>query len=485
MKMKKRLFPLTLVIILFACLCFAASAGSSDNELETVYISTFEELKYQLENGNNIKIVLDCDIEGDEKIVTGEDKTRQEVSAEQKERALVLDLNGFILTVDNYICIKENTFLTICDSGDKGTLKLIGVDLTGMLVIQGGRLENLLNSEYEYKYEYEGFLQAHVHSELVIEGGEVYFQNPFTIGMESIRHYDWQTDKYRYLDETHYTVAAIMVVGGYCEMRGGRITAVGAYSRALSIEAGFVGHYIAHDDHDSLCLCIVFEEFDGHMTLLGGSIYADEKLFWSKSIEASAYTNSRGEIICVDEDTQTLSLPFSDVYWGEWYYDATKALNDLGIMGGYPDGSFGPQNLLTRADFVTLLHRLVETPSSVASTFTDISDEAYYAPAVAWAAENGIVNGTSATEFSPNTSLTREQLVTILYRYRDAKYAESTRTEAFADYAAVSGYAKEAMTWAVENGIVTGKDGLLAPRDAVTRAETAVVLVRFVEAQKY
>ena len=213
---------------------------------------------------------------------------------------------------------------------------------------------------------------------------------------------------------------------------------------------------------------------EAHVIIHAGTVTAEGYALKHEDLEPDelpACINSDGEMISVAEDAKVIYLPFADVHWGEWYYEPTKALNDQDIMGGYPDGNFHPQNLLTRAEFVTLLHRIAETTSAGIPTFTDISKESYYAPAVAWASETGIVNGTSEAEFSPNASLTREQLVTILYRYRDAKSAESTRTEVFADYASVSDYAKEAMSWAVENGIVTGKDGLLAPRDAVTRAE--------------
>ena len=85
----------------FACLCFAASAGSIDNELETIYISTFEDLKYLFENGNQVRIVLSCNIEGDEELITGESTS---IPQEEKTQ-IILDLNGYTLTVNNYIYI--------------------------------------------------------------------------------------------------------------------------------------------------------------------------------------------------------------------------------------------------------------------------------------------------------------------------------------------------------------------------------------------
>jgi|GEM_PF-6977487 len=171
-------------------------------------------------------------------------------------------------------------------------------------------------------------------------------------------------------------------------------------------------------------------------------------------------------------------LPFADVFEKDWYYGAVIYAENNRWMNGYPDGNFGPQNLLTRADFVTLLHRLAGLVDAGIANFTDISPDAYYAAAVAWAAENGIVNGTSETEFSPNASLTREQLMTVLYRYTGAE-AQGTGAESFADYDSVSDYAKAAMNWAIESGIITGKDGLLVPQGAVTRAEAAVVSYRY------
>ena len=137
---------------------------------------------------------------------------------------------------------------------------------------------------------------------------------------------------------------------------------------------------------------------------------------------------------------------------------------------------------MTRAMLVTVLWRYEGKPEASGHPFTDVPAGQWYSTAIAWAAENGIVNGTSATEFSPEVPVTREQMVAILFRYANAqKHDTSARADlsAFADADKVSAYAKDAMQWAVSEKIVNGSDSMLLPQESASRAQVAAILMRY------
>ena len=177
-------------------------------------------------------------------------------------------------------------------------------------------------------------------------------------------------------------------------------------------------------------------------------------------------------------------LPFDDVLESDWFYYATAYAENNGWMNGTVEGIFSPQESVSRAMLVTILHRAERTPAAGNSNFTDVVSGSYYAAAVSWAQENGIVKGTSDTTFSPDQNISREQIATILMRY--VEYKNETLdansglvASSFADYSSVSGYAKDAMDWAVSVGLISGKDtDTLAPNGIATRAEAATLLQR-------
>ena len=132
----------------------------------------------------------------------------------------------------------------------------------------------------------------------------------------------------------------------------------------------------------------------------------------------------------------------------------------------------------------TVLYRLAETPHVATTTaFQDVDTRAYYADAVAWGRINGIINGTSENLFSPDKKVTREQIVVFLYRYASycgCDVSSRTSLEQYADFREVSGYAQDALAWAVSIGLINGRtEDMLAPQGTATRAETAVLLMRF------
>ena len=186
-------------------------------------------------------------------------------------------------------------------------------------------------------------------------------------------------------------------------------------------------------------------------------------------------------------EAQPEPLPFTDVNETDWFRDAVQYVYDNGLMDGVGDNLFAPNSETTRAQLVTILYRLEGEPEvSGTSGFTDVEAGTWYTDAVAWAAQNGIVNGVSDTEFAPGDDITREQLAVILYRYAAYQgYDVSQRADlsGFGDASSISGYAQEALSWAHAQGLVLGfEDGSLRPQGTASRAQIAAVLMRFLAA---
>ena len=178
-------------------------------------------------------------------------------------------------------------------------------------------------------------------------------------------------------------------------------------------------------------------------------------------------------------------LPFTDVHETDWFYNDVLFVYEEGLFAGTSDTTFSPNAAMTRAMLVTVLYRLEGEPAvSGRSGFSDVTFNSYYEDAVTWAADNGIVNGTSITTFSPNANVTREQMAAILYRYAQYKKyntAASSSLNGFTDQASVSSYATASLEWAVAEKLVNGSAGKLMPTGNATRAQVAAILHRFVE----
>ena len=177
--------------------------------------------------------------------------------------------------------------------------------------------------------------------------------------------------------------------------------------------------------------------------------------------------------------------PFTDVAADAWYAQAVQYVYENGLMDGIENNQFAPEHTTTRAQLVTILYRLEGQPAvSGDLPFTDVEAGIWYTDAILWAAQNNIVNGVSDTEFAPGDDLTRQQLVTILYRYAEAKgydVSASADLSGYPDADQVQDYAQPAMAWAVAEGIVEGVDGTLNPTGDATRAQIATILMRFCE----
>lgn len=177
--------------------------------------------------------------------------------------------------------------------------------------------------------------------------------------------------------------------------------------------------------------------------------------------------------------------PFADLT-SNWYKEAVAYVYENELMNGTGDTTFAPKGTVNRAMVVTVLHRAADLPAAKddASVFTDIVAGKYYYNAVLWAEDYGVTTGTTATTFEPNKAVTREEVATFLHRYAGIMgYDTSASAELeFPDKDKVHNYAKEAMAWAVGAGVINGNaDGTLNPRGEATRAELAVMLMRFCE----
>ena len=188
------------------------------------------------------------------------------------------------------------------------------------------------------------------------------------------------------------------------------------------------------------------------------------------------FTMPASKVTVSAEFAEIETLDFADVPTDAYYYEAVKWAAKKGITGGIGNGLFGPNQPCTRAQIVTFLWRAAGSPEPKAmSSFADVSTDAYYAKAVAWAVENGITTGTGDGKFSPDATCTRAQSVTFLFR-AIGKLVDSKAE--FSDVLADSYYAN-AVDWAVENGVTNGiGDGLFGPDNSCTRAQIVTFLYR-------
>ena len=181
------------------------------------------------------------------------------------------------------------------------------------------------------------------------------------------------------------------------------------------------------------------------------------------------------------EEKNCPSRAFRDLDTNAWYHEAVDFVLDAGLMNGYSGGTFRPDGLLSRAQLAQILYNRAGRPAAAEEkAFADAAPGAWYAPAVAWAAERGIVDGYADGTFRPDAGVTREQLAVMLWRY--AGSPASGHALDFTDADRAGDYALEALSWAVESGVMSGKGGdVLDPQGPATRAQTAQMLKNYLE----
>ena len=175
-----------------------------------------------------------------------------------------------------------------------------------------------------------------------------------------------------------------------------------------------------------------------------------------------------------------VSQRFVDVPAGAWFEESVQFAVDNGLFYGTSDATFSPNSNMTRGMLATVLYRLAKEPGASADDlFNDVADGMYYTEAIAWAAENEVVTGYGNGLFGPDDPITREQLAVMLYRYA-GRPAVPNLILPFSDANKASAYAKDALCWAVDTGILNGKgNGILDPTGKATRAEVAAMLMRY------
>ena len=192
---------------------------------------------------------------------------------------------------------------------------------------------------------------------------------------------------------------------------------------------------------------------------------------------------SQYAIVIDDHNHATIDLPFSDVSDSDWFYDPVVWIYNEGLMTGTSATTFEPNTSTTRAMIVAMLARLENVTSADSAGFTDVSGSDWYATAVNWAASEGIVGGFGDNTFQPNSPITREQMASILYRYAEYKGLDvSARTDLSHYSDQPSAWAEDVMQWAVAEGLLTGvTDEQLQPQGQATRAQVAAIMQRFLE----
>lgn len=218
---------------------------------------------------------------------------------------------------------------------------------------------------------------------------------------------------------------------------------------------------------------------------------ADNGILDSQSTQYDAanrkatFTTTHFSIYVVDA---AWANPFNDVYEGDWFYNAVRYANENSLMAGVSDTTFAPNMNLTRAMVVQMLYSLEGKPAVVSGgNFSDVKASDWYADAVNWAASKGIVSGYSETTYAPNDSVTREQLSLILYKYAQSKNVtvnDYSSLSGFVDAAKTSDWAEDAVEWAVGAGLISSTSTstkTLDPTGTATRAQVAQIVANFVE----
>ena len=181
-----------------------------------------------------------------------------------------------------------------------------------------------------------------------------------------------------------------------------------------------------------------------------------------------------------EDTTAQTGGTFTDVASGVWYADTIQKAYSSGIVKGVTDTTFAPNGTTTRGQTVTMLYRAMGSPGG-SNVFSDTTGEV--GSAAGWASANGVTNGVSATAFSPNSSITREQLVTMLYRMAGSPPADTGKLASYSDGGSVQSYAQSAVAWAISNGLLTGYgDGTIRPAATASRAEVCTFIMRYLGA---
>ena len=254
--------------------------------------------------------------------------------------------------------------------------------------------------------------------------------------------------------------------------------------KSLTLEPGQEVDLRAVAEHGHVKLLATDECFTWTLDPKAGEVDDTGHLTASATGGSGLLTVSAGDTYVEIEITVPRPIPFADVTKDDPYYEAVCYAYKNELFNGVDDDRFAPLKTMNRAMIVTVLWRVSGTPAPAASArFADVQPDSWYGEAVAWAAESGVVEGVSETEFRPIGDLTREQITAMLCRYDRLLHGETAgggAFDGFPDAETVSAWAAESVAWAVGRGILTAReDGLLHPGSPATRAEVAEMLMRY------
>lgn len=256
---------------------------------------------------------------------------------------------------------------------------------------------------------------------------------------------------------------------------------------------------LGYEKTDAYALCSLNDSADGNVSFAwaGSSLTAEKTLLVTLQFstpDGSVFAVKDGKVyagdsaVAVSGSSASFALwsnPFTDID-GHWAEDEILTATKCGLFTGITESTFEPEIVMSRAMFVTVLYRSAGNPESdlTVLAFDDVSEDAYYAAAVAWAVASGVTKGVSDTEFAPNATITRQEMMTMFYRYAtEVEGRDTSKTadlSAFSDHESVEEWAKDAMSWAVAESIITGyPDGTLLPAAEATRAQAAAIFCRY------
>jgi len=254
------------------------------------------------------------------------------------------------------------------------------------------------------------------------------------------------------------------------EQDGAVTISLAANGKEVETVSGGLAVTLPQEKSDPGAVAVLVKE-DGAREVLPKSVLTDEGMVFVLTGSAT-----------VKVENQAVQFHDMEAHWAADSVAFTSARN---LFQGTSEGVFAPELRMSRAMVVTVLYRLEQEPEAASAHFTDVTDTAWYADAVAWGAQTGVVQG-DGERFDPDTPVTREQLCAMLFRCAQSAGRATEKTHgltAFADAGQVSPWATECMAWAVETGLMTGRKtgtgNLLAAGDSATRAEVAVIMERF------
>lgn len=223
---------------------------------------------------------------------------------------------------------------------------------------------------------------------------------------------------------------------------------------------------------------------DNSFTMPTKNVIVEAK--WTKVKSSGSNSSQRYQFMNSGSTTESTN-PFGDISKNDWFYDSVQFVSINGLMNGTDLTTFEPYTNVTRAMFVTILYRAENQPNTGLASFADVERGSYYEKAVAWATQVGVVNGVSNEEFAPNNSITREQMASMIQRYMLMKELENNNntTIDYLDKEIISDYAKNAVNFCAEHGIMNGKqNNIFAPLDFAPRSEVAAVIERLIKLAK-